>query len=61
MFESDKRAYLHAMTKLLAFVLPKGSVHTIEQGAANKKPSWFDDLNVPFTFIIMFALSNFTQ
>jgi hypothetical protein len=41
-FESDKRAYLHAMTKLLAFVLPKGSVHTIEHGTKTKPPSWFD-------------------
>jgi len=41
-FESDKRAYLHAMTKLLAFVLPKGNVHTVKEGSAIKKPSWFN-------------------
>ena len=41
-FESDKRAYLHAITKLLAFVLPKGSIHTIKDETAIKKPSWFD-------------------
>ena len=40
-FESDKRAYLHAMTKLLAFVLPKGSVHTLQDGVDTKLPSWF--------------------
>ena len=40
-FESDKGAYLHAMTKLLAFVLPKGSVYTIEDAAEAKPPSWF--------------------
>ena len=36
-FESDKRAYLHAITKLLAFVLPKGSIHTIKDEAAIKQ------------------------
>ena len=41
-FETDKRSYLQAMTKLLAFVLPKGSVHTIEHGTRTKPPSWFD-------------------
>ena len=41
-FESDKRAYLHAMTKLLAFVLPKGSVHTIKDASEVKPPSWFE-------------------
>jgi len=40
-FESDKRAYLHAMTKLLAFVLPKGSVNTLQDRADTKPPSWF--------------------
>ena len=40
-FESDKRSYLHAITKLLAFVLPKGSVHTIQDGTVCKPPSWF--------------------
>ena len=41
-FETDKRSYLHAMTKLLAFVLPKGSVHTIKDAPETKPPSWFE-------------------
>ena len=41
-FETDKRSYLNAMTKLLAFVLPKGSVHTIKTASEVKPPSWFE-------------------
>lgn len=41
-FESDKGAYLHAMTKLLAFVLPKGSVYMIKGAPEIKPPSWFE-------------------
>ena len=41
-FETDKRSYLHAMTKLLAFVLPRGSVHTIKDASEVKPPSWFE-------------------
>ena len=41
-FESDKRAYSYAMTKLLAFVLPKGSVHTIKGASEAKPSSWFE-------------------
>jgi hypothetical protein len=40
-FETDKRSYLHAMTKLLAFVLPKGSVYTIKDASEAKPLSWF--------------------
>lgn len=41
-YKTDKRSYLHAMTKLLAFVLPKGSVHSVHTISEVKAPSWFD-------------------